>query len=60
MPQIHFHETARAGKHTEYEVETGKNEFSRGREQAGGFRMHCQLEHGGEKVEFSLMARQVK
>ena len=67
----------RDGKVTEYEGETGANGFSRGKEQAGGLRMeeednalwkHCQLEHGGEKVEFSMkvlgsfqssMARQV-
>ena len=67
----------RAGRVTEYEGETGANGFSRGKEQAGGLRMeeednalwkHCQLEHGGEKVEFSMkvlgsfqssMARQV-
>ena len=67
----------RDGKRTEYEGETGANGFSRGREQAGGLRMeeednalwkHCQLEHNGEKVEFSMkvlgsfqstMARQV-
>ena len=53
----------RAGRVTEYEGETGANGFSRGKEQAGGLRMeeedntlwkHCQLEHGDEKVEFSM------
>ena len=67
----------RAGRCTEYDGESGSNGYSRGKEQAGGLRLeeednalwkHCMVEHGGEKVEFSMkvlqsfqsaMARQV-
>ena len=66
-----------AGKSSEYEGETGANGFTRGKEQANGLRLeeennalwrHCLIEHGGEKVDFSMevlgsfqsaMARQV-
>ena len=52
-----------AGKSSEYEGETGANGFTRGKEQANGLRLeeennalwkHCLIEHGGEKVDFSM------
>ena len=61
--ELKCEECKKAGRKAVYEGETGRNAFTRGAEHKAALRLesedspiwkHCQLEHDGTKVEFSM------